>query len=192
MPSHTSHKLQPCDVAAFSPLKAAYRDQVERMKRGGVGTISKQHFTYLYSPTRERALTKRNILAAWRGSGLFSFNPNRVFADTPNPPKPAKITVTIPNAHKSVEPRLPYAALPTPTTPISSERLTSLLNIIKHTTNNDSSTQRKERLQQKVSKAALTVFTKNALLRDQNRFLKGINNDQIIIIRGLPFAYYLV
>ncbi|KAF1818899.1 CENP-B protein, partial [Dissoconium aciculare CBS 342.82] len=26
LPSHTSHKLQPCDVAVFAPLKAAYRD----------------------------------------------------------------------------------------------------------------------------------------------------------------------
>jgi hypothetical protein len=25
LPSHTSHKLQPCDVAVFAPLKAAYR-----------------------------------------------------------------------------------------------------------------------------------------------------------------------
>ncbi|KAF2786345.1 hypothetical protein K505DRAFT_412019 [Melanomma pulvis-pyrius CBS 109.77] len=64
MLSYTSYKLQPCDVAAFGPLKAAYRDQVERMERGRVGTIGKQHFTYLYSPARERALTKRNILAA--------------------------------------------------------------------------------------------------------------------------------
>ena len=67
MPSHTSNKLQPCDVAVFSPLKAAYREQVERMERGGVNTIGKQHFTYLYSPARERALTKKNILAGWRG-----------------------------------------------------------------------------------------------------------------------------
>jgi hypothetical protein len=29
LPSHTSHKLQPCDVAAFGPLKTAYREQVE-------------------------------------------------------------------------------------------------------------------------------------------------------------------
>jgi hypothetical protein len=26
LPSHTSHKLQPCDVAVFAPLKAAYRE----------------------------------------------------------------------------------------------------------------------------------------------------------------------
>jgi hypothetical protein len=27
LPSHTSHKLQPCDVAVFASLKAAYRDE---------------------------------------------------------------------------------------------------------------------------------------------------------------------
>ena len=31
LPSHTSHKLQPCDVAVFSPLKAAYHSQVDRL-----------------------------------------------------------------------------------------------------------------------------------------------------------------
>jgi hypothetical protein len=31
LPSHTSHKLQPCDVAVFASLKAAYRD--ETLKR---------------------------------------------------------------------------------------------------------------------------------------------------------------
>lgn len=29
LPSHTSHKLQPCDVAVFGPLKTAYRERVE-------------------------------------------------------------------------------------------------------------------------------------------------------------------
>lgn len=86
MPSHTSHKLQPCDVGVFGPLKTSYREQVERMERGGVNTIGKQHFTYLYSPARENSLTKRNILAAWRGSGLFPFNPDRVLANIPTPP----------------------------------------------------------------------------------------------------------
>ncbi|KAF2790796.1 DDE-domain-containing protein, partial [Melanomma pulvis-pyrius CBS 109.77] len=163
MPSHTSHKLQPCDVAVFGPLKAAYRDEVERMERGGVGTIGKQHFTYLYSPARERALTKRNIIAAWRGSGLFPFNPNRVLADMPRPTKPpAELTIL---------------TLPTPTTPVSSEGLGSLLDMIKHMPNDESSSQRKERLQQKVSNAALTFLAKNALLRDQNKFLVRINNE---------------
>ena len=58
LPSHTSHKLQPCDVAVFAPLKAAYRGQVDRLERPGTNAIGKEHFTSLYSPARERALTK--------------------------------------------------------------------------------------------------------------------------------------
>lgn len=31
LPSYTSYKLQPCDVGPFAPLKAAYRERVERL-----------------------------------------------------------------------------------------------------------------------------------------------------------------
>lgn len=85
LPSHTSHKLQPCDVAVFGPLKAAFRDQVKGLERGRVNTISKGHFTYLYSPAREIAFTKKNILAGWVKSGIFPLNPDRVLRDTPKP-----------------------------------------------------------------------------------------------------------
>jgi hypothetical protein len=43
LPSHTSHKLQPCDVSVFAPLKTAYRDEVERLNRGGIDAIGKEH-----------------------------------------------------------------------------------------------------------------------------------------------------
>jgi hypothetical protein len=49
IPSHTSHKLQSCDVGVFGPLKAAYRDEVEKLYRGGSNTVGKKHFTALYS-----------------------------------------------------------------------------------------------------------------------------------------------
>jgi hypothetical protein len=77
LPSHTSHKLQPCNISVFRPLKTAYRDQVKRLNRGGIDTISKQHFTYLYQPARDRAITKRNILAGWAAARLFPFNPSK-------------------------------------------------------------------------------------------------------------------
>ena len=48
IPSHTSHRLQPCDIGVFGLLKAAYREKVERLYRGGADTIGKQHFTFLY------------------------------------------------------------------------------------------------------------------------------------------------
>ena len=85
LPSHTSHKLQPCDVGVFGPLKTAYRDQVERFYRGGANTVGKEHFTSLYSPAREKALTRRNITAGWAAAGLFPLNPDRVLRNTPKP-----------------------------------------------------------------------------------------------------------
>ncbi|KAF4631691.1 hypothetical protein G7Y89_g6442 [Cudoniella acicularis] len=50
LPSHTSHKLQPYDVGVFVSLKEAYRDEADRLFRGGANTVGKQHFTSLYSP----------------------------------------------------------------------------------------------------------------------------------------------
>ena len=57
LPSHTSHKLQPCDVEGFSSLKVAYRDQVEQLFRRGANTIGKQQFTLLYDSGRKAAFT---------------------------------------------------------------------------------------------------------------------------------------
>jgi hypothetical protein len=63
LPSYTSYRLQPCDVAVFAPLKAAYREQAERLERGGVNTIGKEHFTSPFSPARKIAFTLKNITA---------------------------------------------------------------------------------------------------------------------------------
>lgn len=63
LPSHTSHKLQPCDVGVFGPLKIAYREEVERLYRGGSNMIGKQHFTLLYDRARRKAMTSRNIIS---------------------------------------------------------------------------------------------------------------------------------
>lgn len=41
LPSHTSYKLQPCDIGVFGPLKMAYREEVERLYRGGSSMIGK-------------------------------------------------------------------------------------------------------------------------------------------------------
>jgi hypothetical protein len=86
LPSHTSHKLQPCNVAVFAPLKEAYRAQVDRLERGGVNTIGKQHFTSLFGPARVTAFTPKNIKAGFAASGLFPFNPDRVLRSMPMPP----------------------------------------------------------------------------------------------------------
>jgi hypothetical protein len=144
------------------------------MELGGVNTVGKQHFTYLYSPAREKAFTKRNILGAWRGSGLFPFNPNRVLAEIPKPP--TNLTISTADEPR-MDSRPDYEALPTPVTPVSGETLMSLLDRIKQVPEDEASSQHKARLQQKVANAAQTYLAKIALLQNRNQFLAKMDNE---------------
>ena len=172
LPSHTSHKLQSCDVWVFSPLKAAYRDQVERLYWGGVNNIGKEHFTSLYSPARERALTFRNIKAAWAASGLFPFNPDRVLRDTPKP-----VSLTVPKAYELEVGPCPQGEVLQAS--VTSEALTSLHNLITQDflALDEVSKQRLQRHVQKLANAAQISFAECALLRDQTQFLSRMNNE---------------
>jgi hypothetical protein len=69
--SYTSHKTQPCDVGPFGPLKTAYREQAERLFRGGANMIGKQHFILLYDRACTAAFTPRNIKSGWFKTGLI-------------------------------------------------------------------------------------------------------------------------
>jgi hypothetical protein len=165
IPSHTSHKLQPCDVAVFSPLKAAYRDEVERLERGGVNTIGKGHFTYLYSPARKQAFTKKNILAGWAKSGLFPFNPDRVLRGTLKP----VTAVVVPEARElNMDPNLEGDVVQTPVTPVTpstTEALVSLQDLINQDARalDERSKQRLQRHVQKFANAAKMSFAERAL-----------------------------
>jgi hypothetical protein len=176
LPSYTPYKLQPCDVRVFAPLKTAYRDEVERLYRGGLDTVGKEHFTSLYKPARERALTKRNITAGWAASGLFPFNPERVLRDTPKPlPELTVLDEVVGFCLQDEVLQIPV----TPVTPVTTEALTSLHNLIKQEACalNEPSKQRIQRHIQKLASAAQISFAKQALLQDQNRFLSKINNE---------------
>lgn len=180
LPSHTSHKLQPCDVGPFAPLKTAYREQVERLNHGGVDTVGKEHFISLYSPARDRALTQRNIRAGWSATGLFPFNPERVLKDVPKPPANV-ITQGVEAASTGLLDEALHTPITpvTPVTPVTTEALTSLHDlIVKDTDSLDRMS--KDRLQkriQKMASAARLLFAEQALLQDRNRFLLQINRE---------------
>lgn len=116
LPSHTSHKTQPCDVSVFGPLKTAYRELVEKLFRGGANTVGKQHFTLLYSQARRTAFTARNIKSGWAKAGLYPFNPDRVLRDIEKPPK-VVANNRAPDTVPGDEP---------PKTPVTAENLASL------------------------------------------------------------------
>ena len=189
LPSHTSHKLQPCDVSVFTRLKDEYRDEAERLFQGGANTVGKQHFTSLYSRAREKAFTKRNIMAGWAACGLFPFNPDRVLRVTPKPP----VQSTVPRADEievgaSHQDDVPTCqdVPPTPVTPVSAEGVVSLQNLIKQDahTLNGASIQRLERHVQKLAHAAQVSLAERAflsaecaLLDNRNQMLTKMNNE---------------
>lgn len=170
IPFHTSHKPQPCDVAVFGPLKATYRDEVERLERGDVNTIGKGHFTYLYSPARKQAFTKKNILSGWAKNGLFPFNPDKVLKSTSKPVKALLILeAREPNVDQNIEVQTPT----TPVTPNTTKALVSSQDLINQDARalDEKSKQRLQRHVQKFANAAKVSFAERALQKDQIRFL---------------------
>jgi hypothetical protein len=161
----------------FAPLKAAYRDQVDRLEQGGINTIGKEHFTSLYSPARERAFTPKNIKAGFAASGLFPFNPDRVLRSMPGPPAepaiPRADEVEVGSCRQDVE-------LQTPVTLVSAEAFMSLQNLIiqrdAHALDKTSK-QNLVRHLQICTKAFQKSSAKSILQEDRIQFLTTINNE---------------
>jgi hypothetical protein len=187
LPSHTSHKLQPCDIAVFAPLKTAYRDNAERLERGGVNTVGKQHFTSLYSPVRDTAFTKRNILAGWSKGGLFPFNPQRVLRDLETPYGKLREAASDSNTPQALvtAPLVPATSVTlstpvTPVTPVTAEAFTSLQNTIIREDARTLDVVDKQRLMrhiEKLAKAGQILLAKSTLQEGHIRFLHRINDE---------------
>ena len=92
MPPHSSHLLQPLDVACFGPLKRAYSLEVDNWSRYSKTQIKKEFFLTGFQAAYSKSITKSNILGGFRGSGLVPFNPDQVLSRldvvlrTPTPP----------------------------------------------------------------------------------------------------------
>jgi hypothetical protein len=125
--SHISYKLQPCDIVSFALLKAAYCDQVDRLKQKDINAIGKEYFTALYSPARKIAFMPKNIKAGFAASSLFPFNPDRVLRNMPAPPAepaiPSADEIEVGSCQQDIEPQ-------TPVTLVLAESFMSLQNLI--------------------------------------------------------------
>ena len=164
LPSHTSHILQPCDVGLYGPLKTAYREQVDLLHRGGAGMVGKQHFTLLYSRARDNALTKRNALAAWEGSGLWPLNPERVL---PRIQKPEIVS-----KHVAVPP-----ASEPQRTPATAEGFIALRRLIEDESHTLSGSCQYR--MEKAFNAAEKALADRGMLLDENRLLFQQNCEKV-------------
>jgi len=79
IPAHTSHRLQPLDVACFRPLKTVY---LHAMAETGVLTLSapasKRRFITIYEDSRNGCLNSSNIEAGFEATGIWPVQPSRV------------------------------------------------------------------------------------------------------------------
>ncbi len=158
----------------FDSLKAAYRDQVERLERRCVETIDKKHFTYLYSLARIQVLTSRNIRAEWAKTDLFPFNSNKVLSDISK-----LLAELIASKINEVGSYTQDQVSQMLVTSVSAEAVISLHNLIKQNANvlDEMSKQRIQRHIQKFTNVTQLFFVERALLQEQNRFLVEVNNE---------------
>ena len=93
MPAHSSHLLQPLDVACFGPLKQAYRKEVEKRMGLGINHIDKDEFLTIYPSVHMRALSEKNIQSGFQATELVPYDSKQVLASlssqmhTPTPPR---------------------------------------------------------------------------------------------------------
>jgi hypothetical protein len=85
MPPHTSHLLQPLDVACFGPLKTAYGRLVQDLARKAIFHVDKADFLNMYRQARTTIHSEQNILSGFRATGLIPFNPDYVLSQLPEP-----------------------------------------------------------------------------------------------------------
>jgi hypothetical protein len=74
IPPHSSHLLQPLDVACFSPLKRAYSDEILALARSRIHHISKAAFVPAFKAVYTKAISEENIWAGFRGAGLVLYD----------------------------------------------------------------------------------------------------------------------
>jgi hypothetical protein len=80
MPSHSSHLLQPLNVACFAPLKRSYGDGISALARNHIYYISKETFLPAFKAAYEHTFTEENARAGFRGARLVLFDLDAVLS----------------------------------------------------------------------------------------------------------------
>lgn len=91
LPPHSSHMLQPLDVACFGPLKKVYGQRIQDLIRNGINHVDKTDFLQIYKEIRPQVFSTSNIGSGFSASGLVPYKPERVLEglsiySTPTPP----------------------------------------------------------------------------------------------------------
>ncbi|KAK1837436.1 transposase, partial [Colletotrichum chrysophilum] len=107
MPPHSSHELQPLDVGCFSPLKASYGKEIEKMMRMQITHITKDDFFPAFKAAFFTSISKENVQAGFRQAGLVPFDPEAVLSRLDFKPKTPTPSNSCPSSQGSWDPKTP-------------------------------------------------------------------------------------
>ena len=111
LPPHSTHILQPLDVAVFQPLKHYHTKALDIIVQDRITNITKLEFLGLIQQVRIQAFKPSTIISAFKKTGIHPFNPHLVLqqleerASRENTP-PSQSTPNLPSSPPA----------PTPTT----------------------------------------------------------------------------
>lgn len=76
-PPHTTHKLQPLDVAVYGPLKKYFEQEVNTFQKQHPGRIINQYdVAKLFREAYLKGASPRNAVSGFASSGIWPYNPN--------------------------------------------------------------------------------------------------------------------
>ena len=81
--AHTSHILQPLDVACFGPLQRIYNSECHKFIRSNpYSNITRYNVAELSSKAYEHALSPQNLKSGIKRTGIYPFDPSAVDPET--------------------------------------------------------------------------------------------------------------
>ena len=81
MPAHSSHKLQPLDMACFKSLKDAHGYLIAENIRAGLNHYDKLDFLKAFPQAHAIAFKAETIQISFAGAGLISLDPDRILSE---------------------------------------------------------------------------------------------------------------
>lgn len=94
LPPHSSHLTQPLDVGVFGALKKHMATEIEPLMRTGITRIQKVEWLTAFVAAHDKAVSAKNILSGFRGTGIHPFLPTkvlrRVAPSSPSPSSPSR------------------------------------------------------------------------------------------------------
>lgn len=165
--AHSTHLLQPLDVAVFSSLQTYYSQFVNHNSWNGAGIINKVLFLKSYAQIWPKAYMEANIQSGFKITGLVPFNSDAVLQKLPSPPA----------SEEEIHPTTPLhcGSSGISMTPQTVPQITSHMDtILQHI---EASPKTEKRLQQ-LSKVATYLHSHNVLLKTQNKTLLEVSQQR--------------